>query len=355
MASVCALLNEGTTVNGDDSSEALKRFFLSLGKDHPAFASASDFISDGTSSNAGKNVLSTVKVALRPFTSPSIHWMTAKSDPTLDELIKERTTLYIHVLQKDHPANCILGCFFSQWWERVQTIAIANGGSLPIKTKLVLDEIGSFPKIPLPEIVNLGRGRGVNLYSFWQSTSQLALYNRSGDNGAGASEILANIGIKVALSLSEKVDREYFSELVGKRGVMTRGESRQQNGANTSLSNSTSERVDDLVHPWEWLNFSPDTDGAIVVKAKETGVEGRNGVFRMPLVDATKTPAKDYFDLGTPEYEAQKRMRYQDKLNEKAAAEDINDVDVWHIDFESFLEPERKQEDINNDKFSAWD
>lgn len=355
MASVCAMIDEGTTGEGKDPSSALKDFFRSLGHDHPSFSSASEFLSDG-GTTAGKNVLSTIKVALRPFTSPSIRWMTAKSEPSLDDLITKRTTLYIHVLGKDHPANCLLGCFFSQWWQRVQEIGNECGGSIPIKTNLILDEFGSFPKIPLASIVNLGRSYGVSWYGYLQSTTQLALYNRPNDRGAGAKEILANIGVKVALSLSEKADRDYFTELVGKRGVMTRATSHQKSGYTSSSSNSTSERADDLIHSWEWSSFSPDTDGAIVIKAKETGIANRSGVFRMPLVDATKTPAKDYFDLGSREHEKEKRLAYQAMLKSKALKENIDDVDVWHINFDSFTkEEEQTQDAIKEDEFSAWD
>ena len=354
MASVCAMIDEGTTGEGKDPSAALKDFFRNLGFNHPAFSSASEFLSDG-GTTAGKNVLSTVKVALRPFTSPAIRWMTAESDPCLDDLITKRTTLYIHVLGKEHPANCLLGCFFSQWWQRVQEIGNENGGAIPTKANLILDEFGSFPKIPLASIVNLGRSYGVSWYGYLQSTTQLALYNRPNDGGAGSKEILANIGIKVALSLSEKADRDYFTELVGKRGVMTRGTSAQKSGQNSSYSNSASERADDLIHPWEWLNFSPDVDGAIVVKAKETGISNRSGVFRMPLVDATKTPAKEYFGLGSREHEKQKRLVYQAMLSDKASKEDINDVDVWHIDFDSCMSQERTKEAIEEDEFSAWE
>jgi type IV secretory pathway TraG/TraD family ATPase VirD4 len=166
---------------------------------------------------------------------------------------------------------------------------------------------------------------------------------------------LANVGVKVALSLSEKADRDYFTELVGKRGVMTRSTSSQKSASNSSSTTSASERADDLIHPWEWLNFSPDIDGAIVVKSKETGVKNRNGVFRMPLVDATKTPAKQYFDLGSRKHEKEKRIAYQAILKEKASKEDINDVDVWHIDFDSFMSEERTKEAIEEDEFSAWD
>lgn len=155
----------------------------------------------------------------------------------------------------------------------MQEIGNDNGGSIPIKTNLILDEFGSFPKIPLASIVNLGRSYGISWYGYLQSTTQLALYNRPGDSGAGGKEILANVSIKVALSLSEKTDRDYFTELVGKRGVMARSTSSQKSANSSSSTSSASGRADDLIHLWEWLNFSPDVDGAIVIKSEETGVK----------------------------------------------------------------------------------
>ena len=62
MASVCAMIDEGTTGEGKDPSAAFKDFFRNLGPDHPAFSSVSEFLSGGETT-AGKNVLSTAKVA----------------------------------------------------------------------------------------------------------------------------------------------------------------------------------------------------------------------------------------------------------------------------------------------------
>ena len=67
--------------------------------------------------------------------------------------------------------------------------------------------------------------------------------------------------------------------------------------------------------------MSPERDGAIVVKQAENGVpKTHTGTFRAPLTDCTNTPTKLHFGLGTREHEAAKRIDYQRRLDERAAA-----------------------------------
>lgn len=354
MASVCAFIDAGTTAEDKDPSAPLKDYFRRLGVEHPAFSPASEFLSDG-GTTAGKNVLSTVKVALRPFSSPGIQWLTAKSTTSLDDLIKNHSAIYLHVLGKDNPYNVILTCFFNQFWCRARTIADANGGKLPIPTTMICDEWGNVPYVSaLSEIVTLGRSYGLSWNGFCQNVSQMNAYNKPGDNNAGREEILSNVGIKVALSLGDETDRRWFTALCGKRGVMTQGASNQKSQGRYSSSQSTSERSDDLIHEWDWTHRSPDSDGAIVVKSKENNAKNRNGVFRMPLADATKTPAKSFFDLGSPDYEQGKRLAYRAKLNKKAASENLN-IPLWKPNFAQYASQNTRQQAIEADEFSAWD
>lgn len=353
MASVCAMIDEGTAGKGKDPAEPLKDYFRNLGPESPAFSPASEFLSSGDNT-ASKNVLSTVKVALRPFSSPAMKWMTAKSDPGIDGMISEHTVVYLHVLGKNNPSNVVLTAFLNQWWMRARAIAEQSGGRVPHETALALDEFGNFPKVEaIPEICTLGRSYKIHFWGFVQGIGQLSAYSKPGDGGAGQEELLANIGIKVALGLSSQADCEYFTKLVGKRTVMASSSSRQKSQGRGSFGTSASERADDLIHPWEWQGFSPDKDGSIVVKAKENGRDGRSGVFRMPLADATLTPAGKYFGLGSPDFEAGKRAAVRAELDKRARACKPK-APTWHIDFSNEAE-EKDSKEIEKDEFSAWD
>lgn len=354
MASVCNLIDEGTTALSKDPSAPLKNYFRQLGPNHPAFSPASEFLSDG-GTTAGKNVLSTVKVALRPFSAPAIRWMTSASDFTIDELITERTIVYLHVLGKDNPSNAIFSCFYNQLWRRCRAIGDTNGGKLPYRTAIIGDEWGNLPKVDaLCEIVTLGRSYGLSWWGFCQNVSQMNKYNTLGDNNAGREELLGNVGIKIALSLGDETDRRWFTNLCGKRTVNTMGISKQRGGGRSSDSQSSTERSDDLIHEWDWTHRAPDTDGAIVVKAKENNAKGRNGVFRMPLVDATLTPAKVFFGLGTPEHERAKRLQYRKSLEAHSNAANLY-IEVWHPDFTVYERDSTRSSQIEEDEFSAWD
>lgn len=354
MASVCAMIDEGTSGKGKDPAEPLKNYFRELGSKSLAFSPASEFLSSGDNT-ASKNVLSTVKVALRPFSSPAMKWMTAKSDPGIDGMISRHTVVYLHVLGKSNPSNVVLTAFLNQWWMRARSIAESNGGRVPHETALALDEFGNFPKIEaVPEICTLGRSYKIHFWGFIQGIGQLSAYNKPGNGGAGQEELLANIGIKVALGLSSQADCEYFTKLVGKRTVMASGSSKQKSQGKGSFGTSASERADDLIHAWEWKDFSPDKDGAIVVKAKENGANGRNGVFRMPLVDATLTPAGKCFGLGSPDFEAGKRAAVRAALDKRAKASKPK-VPTWHIDFDDDKGEGKESETVEKDEFSVWD
>lgn len=354
LASVCAMIEEGTSGEGEDPALPLKSFFKELGSGHIAYSPASEFISSGTG-NAAKNVLSTVKVALRPFSNPGIQWMTAASDPPLETTLRERSVIYLHVLGKDNPSNVVLSCLINQMWLTARRVANESGGKLPSPLVLCLDELGNFPRIAaLPEICTLGRSYGVRLFGFVQSIGQLNIYNRPGDGGAGRDEILANMGIKVALSLSDRTDRDYFTELLGKRAVTARSESSRRDNLLRSYGTTESERADEVIHSWEWTGRAPASDGAIAIKAGENGAKGREGAFRMPLLDASQTPAKAFFDLGTEEEEASRRSMVHQDLERRADGVDLS-IPVWHVDFWAPSETEPTADAVESDEFSAWD
>lgn len=70
LATVCEVLDRGTEAEGDDPAEPLKSVFRALPSGHPAKNRASQFVS--SSGNELRSILSTLKVALRPFSSAPV-------------------------------------------------------------------------------------------------------------------------------------------------------------------------------------------------------------------------------------------------------------------------------------------
>lgn len=346
LASVCEVLDRGTEAEGDDPSEPLKAVFRALPSDHPAKGRASQFVSSG--GNELRSILSTLKVALRPFSSAPVAWMTSGSDIDPRAVLETKSAVFLHVLDEGSPYNCIAAIFLSQLWESVQIVADSNGGRLPRSVQILGDEWGNLPRIEcLPALLSLGRAFQIYWTGATQDISQL---NKYGERD-GRRKILANCGVKVAMKLAEEEDRRYFTELIGKTTRHTRGTSSSKAASGSSASTSYSESADDVIHAWEWRDMAPDRDGIIVVKHADNGIPAeRAGVFRSPVADCTKTPTKEHFDLGTPEHEAEKRRAYQKQLDEAAAGKMGERVGLW---CPKWPEPKKKADIQPTGKFSG--
>lgn len=346
LATVCEVLDRGTEAEGDDPSEPLKAVFRALPSGHPAKGRASQFVSSG--GNELRSILSTLKVALRPFSSAPVAWMTSGSDIDPHTVLTEKSAVFLHVLDEGSPYNCIEAMFLSQLWASVQAVADVNGGRLPRPVQILGDEWGNLPRVEcLPALLSLGRGCG----TFWiGATQDISQLNKYGERD-GRRKILANCGVKIAMKLAEEEDRRYFTELIGKTTRHTQGTSNGRAASGTSSSTSYSESADDVIHPWEWRGMAPDRDGIIVVKHADNGMPAcRAGVFRSPVTDCTNTPTREHFDLGTPEHEAENRRAYQRRLDESAAGKMREETSTW---CPKWPESEKKNGSKPGGKFSG--
>lgn len=363
MASVCRLVNLGTTGTGKDPSSPLKDYIRSgeVGPDHPAYAPAAEFLSDGGLTVAGKNVLSTLKEALTIFNDAGIQRITAASDVSIRGIIREKTVVYMHLLEEGDPYLVLMTVFLNQYWRVAQQEAANNGGRLPRETAIIGDEWGNLPAVAaMPEVVTLGRSYRLHAWCFTQDLKQWSKYSRPGDQNAGRDKILGSMGGKVALSLVLPEDCQYFTRLAGKRTVRTQntGTSKQGYGvgATSGSSEGYTERADDLIHEWEWQNRAPIRDGVIAVKGAENSKPGREGVFQVPVIYASQTPAGSFFGLGDEDECDAKRIAFRNSLVADTAARRLDSLpQVWAPDFAAFASEETRSEQVADDEWSAWD
>ncbi len=361
MTSVCNLINHGTTGEGSDPSAPLKDFIRSdaIGPTHPAYAPAADFLSDGGLTTAGKNVLSTLKEALSIFNDAGIAYITAKSDISIRRMIQEKTIIYMHLLEEGDPYMVLMTVFLNQWWRIAQDEARQNGGRLSHETAIIGDEWGNLPAVSaMPEIVTLGRSFRLHAWCFTQDLKQWHKYNKPGDQNAGRDKILGSMGGKVALSLANPEDFQYFTRLVGKHTIRTHNMATSKNSRGTNTSHNSSEtyaeRADDLIHEWEWQNRVPIRDGLIVIKGAENSKPGREGVFQMPVTYASKTPAGKFFGLGSEDQCDTKRIAFRKQMEANSAFNN-DPISYWHIDFEKYKSNSTIKDEVEQDEFSAWD
>lgn len=358
MSSVASVITRGTTGDGADPSILLKDYIRSLGEDSPVYECASEFLSDGGKTVAGKNVISNLKDALSIFNDTNMREVTARSDVSMHDLIRKQTITYVHLLEENHPYMALFTVFFNQYWRVAQEVARENAGRLPRQTAIVGDELGNCNRLDcLPEIVTLGRSMRFFAHVFVQNGGQTRRYNNPGDHDAGMNKLLGSMGIKVALSLGANEDFEYFTKLAGKRTVHTQSSSSSTQGLFGQSSSGTSynETADDLIHTWEWQNRTPVRDGSIVIKGGENSRPGREGVFNMPLTHAHNTPAGAYFKLGkSPEEDFKKRYDFRTKMLLRAPRKKPIPK-PWCPD--SLIDEVRRSDKraIASDEFSAWD
>lgn len=354
MASVASTINQGTTGSGRDPSAPLKDHIRALGPEHPAFAAAVEFLRDGGRTVAGSNVLSTLDEAIAIFGDEGIRCMTSASDVSMSDIVGQKSIVYVHLLEEGDPYNALFTCFFNQYWRVAKQMSDANAGALPHETAIVGDEWGNLGKVDCTgEIVTLGRSMGLHLYLFVQNLGQLRRYDQPGDGGAGRQKIIGSAGTKVALSLGATEDYEEFTKWCGKFTANTQGSSRQRGAGRDSSGRSASETATDLIKADEWQYRIPSRDGSIAIKGGENAKPGREGVFQMPLRDASETPAAVFFGLGSREHEAAKRHDFRTRM--ELLAKTAEPTRVWCPDFESTKSAETVGSEIEDDEFGAWD
>lgn len=358
LASVAAVVNRGTAgEDPKDPSKPLKDYIRALGPGHPAYAPASDLLSDGGATTAGKNVLSTLKEALSIFNDGALRGVTSASTVSIRDLIERRSAVYIEMLDEGDPYSVVFTCFLNQWWQVAQAVCRENGGRVPHETAILGDEIGNLNcKVAcLPAIATLGRSMGIHEWLFVQNLKQLNAYNEPGDGGAGRDKLIGSIGLKVALSLSEPADFKFFSELTGKRTVRAMGTSSQRSAGRSSASTSYSESAVPLVNEWEWQNRVAIRDGLIAIKGGENSKPGREGVFEFPLAYASDTPAGPFFGLGDPERNREKCADYYRRAKEAAGAA-APALEPWCPDFGvGEADADGSDAAIERDEWGAWD
>lgn len=161
------------------------------------------------------NILTCYKTYLSPLTSRSDVFKMVSSDTYIDfaELGKQPTVLYVTLPDDTTALGALQGMLLTQLMQRLNECAMENGGCLPVRTDLYLDEMCNIkPAIPdLETALTISRSRGMRYVMAIQSYSQLV-----GVYGMAADTIMANAATWIALNVSkDEVFREKLSCLCG--------------------------------------------------------------------------------------------------------------------------------------------
>lgn len=359
LASVAKIIRSGMTGNGKDPAARLKDYIRSLGIDSPPYKAAAEFLQDN-GTTAGRNVASTLMTGITILSDEGIEWMLSGSDFTLRQLLEEQCVLFPHCLGEDDPYNAILSAMYNQLWTTAQEASNENGEKLPHPFVILGDEWGNLPRVSsLGEWISLGRSMDFHTFLFVQNFSQLNKYNDEGDNGAGVDKLLGSMNLQIAMSVMKAdPDGKYFCDLAGKKTVLIRGDSQNQtvgNFSKTSQGQSLTEQQVDLLPAYTFKDRVPLRDGIIVIKGGENSAPGNEGVFEIPIVDATKIKAvKEFFGLGTKSEDQQRCSDIEQKLRIREKTIDPA-IPVWCPDFSKTETDQTHSDDIEYDEGLKWD
>ena len=361
LVSVCDIIRRGMTGEGRDPATPLKNYIRKLGTNHPAYKAAAEFLQDN-GTTAGRNVASTLMTGITVIGDEGIEWMLSGSDFTLQQLATEQCVLFPHCLGEDDPYNVILAAMYNQLWTALQDVASRNGEKLPRPFVILGDEWGNLPRVScLGEMVSLGRSMDLHVFIFVQNMAQLNKYNDPGDGGAGVDKLLGSMNLQIAMSVMKAhPDGEYFSKLCGNRTVLSTSQGSTYQGGmgfgKEARSTSRSERSVELIAPSSFKDRVPLRDGIVVVKGGENGAPSHEGVFNMPIADATKINAvREFFRLGTPEQDRRRCEEMEDVISMKARWSSRETPRWCPIQYGQPAAQKPTLANIEDDEWSRWD
>lgn len=104
---------------------------------------------------------SNVASLLRLFADPAIQYLTAEQDHVLHDIGKEKTAVFLIIPDENKTRHPLAALYVDQTYQALVEFANNNGGRLPIRVNMLLDEFGNMP--PFKDFdnkltVSLGRG-----------------------------------------------------------------------------------------------------------------------------------------------------------------------------------------------------
>ena len=198
----------------DDSDSLLFRCARGLPDSSVACRSLEGF--HNASNITRGNILTTFNTYISHFTSRDdiIRMMSSPSCVDFRGIGTAPTVMYISLPDDSVALGPLQGMLLTQMMQDLNDCAAANGGRLPVRTEIFLDEFCNIhPAIPSMETaLTISRSRGIRYVLAVQSYSQLV-----GVYGNAAETIAANCSTWIALNISkDETFREKLSALCGR-------------------------------------------------------------------------------------------------------------------------------------------
>lgn len=145
----------------------------SLPDDHKAKWFAGSALNTGE--QAMQSVLSTVLSRLNAFIDSEIEQILCfETAIDIEKFCSEKSAIFLVMPEEDNTKHFLISLFIQEYYREILAFADENGGRLPNKVIMFLDEIGTIPKIQSAEMMfSASRSRGVSIVAIIQSLAQL--------------------------------------------------------------------------------------------------------------------------------------------------------------------------------------
>lgn len=150
----------------------LEEYEENLSYDHPSKGLFAIAIAapDRTLGSFTTSALTTLNL----FTNPYIYQMTRESVFRFADMVRKKTAVFLILPDEKDTYHSLAALFVSMHYQYMVGQANRFGGKLPIRWNYLLEEFGSFPKIPaMSSMLTAGAGRGIRFLLVLQDFAQL--------------------------------------------------------------------------------------------------------------------------------------------------------------------------------------
>jgi len=223
--------------------ENIDTLFTALGVEHPArrayelgFKVAEDKV------RAGILITASAKLAL--WQSQNVCNLTSGKGINIEEIGKEKTALFLILSASKTTMRPVSKLFFNQLFPALFRVAKENKGELPVKVRILADELGNIGKIhDLPNRLSITRAAGIGFLGIFQNFTQMeTLY-------PDYKSIKDNCKTFVFLGGGDNSTLRYVSDSLGEQTIQTQSDNESERTTmmdtqgSMGLSISTSKRM----------------------------------------------------------------------------------------------------------------
>lgn len=267
-----------------------------------------------TSDNTLSSIVATFNAPLTIFADPIVDVATSANDFRLEDLRRQRMTVYVRIPpHRLTSAKPLLALFFSQLVALNTQHLPEQDPTLLYQCLLVNDEFTAMGRVPvISNAAAFLAGYNLRLLTIVQAMSQLdAVYGEK-----DARTFATNHGLQILYAPREQRDADEYSAMLGQytERVTSRGRSQSFSGhGQTSVSRNESEQRRALLLPQEFKSLGSERLVIVMENCKPILGEKiryyRDKAFKARLMPAPKVPRMD-MDLHLAR--AQGRWRYAD-------------------------------------------